>query len=76
MQGIVPTATAVASICVCRWQGDEADAALAALQEALSVGPVLLGPLDMGFLPYDPNHMHKRGGDHFIVALKRAADRV
>jgi hypothetical protein len=58
------------------WQGDEAAMALAALQDALSVGPVLLGPLDMGFLPYDPNHAHERGGDHFIVVLKREADRV
>jgi hypothetical protein len=48
--------------------------ALTALQEVLRTGPVLLGPLDMGFLPYDPNHTHKRGGDHFIVVLKLEAD--
>lgn len=58
------------------WQGDDADTALAALQEALRAGPVLLGPLDMGFLPYDPNHLHKRGGDHFLIALKLEADHV
>lgn len=58
------------------WQGDEAETALVVLQEALHTGPVLLGPLDMGFLPYDPNHMHKRGADHFLVALECAADRV
>ncbi|MBV6450432.1 MAG: hypothetical protein MHPDNHAH_01156 [Anaerolineales bacterium] len=52
------------------WRSDDADAADAKLREALRQGPVLLGPLDMGFLPYDPNRQHKRGGDHFVVALK------
>jgi len=58
------------------WRSNEADAASAKLQEALRWGPVLLGPLDMGFLPYDPNHQHKRGGDHFIVALKLQGEMV
>jgi hypothetical protein len=58
------------------WQGDDSEAALNALKEALKTGPVLIGPLDMGFLPYDPNHRSKRGGDHFIVALKMAGDFV
>ena len=52
------------------WCSDEADAARDKLREALKLGPVLLGPLDMGFLSYDPNHQYKRGGDHYIVALK------
>lgn len=52
------------------WRSDEADAACAKLQEVLREGPALLGPLDMGFLPYDPDHQQNRGGDHFIVALK------
>ena len=52
------------------WRSNEADAASAKLRGVLSSGPVLLGPLDMGFLSYDPNHQHKRGGDHFVVALK------
>jgi len=59
-----------------RWQGDDVDSALAALKEALSAGLVLLGPLDMGFLPYDPNHRIKRGGDHFIAVLSLDANRV
>jgi Butirosin biosynthesis protein H, N-terminal len=51
------------------WRGDNADEALEQLQNALRYGPVLLGPLDMGHLTYDPNHQHKRGGDHFVVVL-------
>jgi hypothetical protein len=58
------------------WRGDDSEAALNALKEALKTGPVLVGPLDMGFLPYDPNHSFKRGGDHFVVALKMEGDFV
>lgn len=58
------------------WRSNEADAANTKLQEALRSGPVLLGPLDMGFLPYDPDHRNKRGSDHFIVALKLQGEMV
>ena len=58
------------------WQDDDAESALDALKDNLKKGPVLLGPLDLGFLPYDPNHALKRGGDHFIVVLKLEGDRV
>ena len=58
------------------WEGEDEGCARLALTEALSEGPVLIGPLDMGFLSYDPNHMHKRGADHFIVALMLDGDRV
>lgn len=53
-----------------KWEGDDAESAREALKVNLENGPVLLGPLDLGFLPYDPNHRLKRGGDHYIVALK------
>lgn len=52
------------------WRGDGADSAEAKLREALREGPVLVGPLDMGFLPYDPGRTQKRGGDHFLVTLE------
>ena len=58
------------------WEGDDAETALEALKANLKKGPVLLGPLDLGFLPYDPNHRLKQGGDHFIVVLKLEDDRV
>ena len=52
------------------WRTNDADAANAKLRDALRSGPVLLGPLDLGFLPYDPNSQYKRGGDHYLVALE------
>jgi hypothetical protein len=58
------------------WQGDDAEAALAALEDALGAGPVLLGPLDLGYLPFDPDHARKRGSDHYVVALKREGELV
>jgi hypothetical protein len=51
------------------WQGNEAETARAELEVVLRYGPVLLGPVDMSFLRYDPNHTSKQGGDHFVVAL-------
>lgn len=51
------------------WQGDDQAHAKDALEESLQHGPVLLGPIDMSFLRYDPNHEGKTGGDHFLVVL-------
>lgn len=58
------------------WQGEAADDGEAALRDATRHGPVLLGPVDMGFLSYDPQHAHKRGGDHFVVVLELEGDSV
>lgn len=40
-----------------------------ALKLQLGKGPVLLGPLDMGELPYRPNASGANGADHFVLAL-------
>ncbi|MCM3309376.1 peptidase [Streptococcus oralis] len=37
------------------------------LETLLSNGPVVLGPLDMGHLTYNPNHTILYGVDHFIT---------
>jgi hypothetical protein len=58
------------------WQGENEDDARIALEGALKDGPVLLGPLDMSFLSYDPNHKSKAGGDHFLVVLNIKDDMV
>jgi hypothetical protein len=50
--------------------------ALAALQEALKSGPVVVGMLDMGYLTYDPGHQYAYGADHAIVVLALENDRV
>lgn len=41
---------------------------VALLAEELRAGPVLLGPLDMGYLRYFPHHHHASGADHYVVA--------
>ncbi|MEM7347002.1 MAG: BtrH N-terminal domain-containing protein [Chloroflexota bacterium] len=58
------------------WQGDNATEARVVLESALSNGPVLLGPVDMSFLSYDPNHKNKTGADHFVVVVGMDGDLV
>lgn len=50
-------------------RGDDAASALLALREAVTQGPVLAGPLNMGYLSYNPNHTALKGADHFVVVL-------
>ena len=47
-----------------------------ALHLQLGKGPVLLGPLDMGELPYRPNASGANGADHFVLALHVEDDAV
>ncbi|GAQ08765.1 hypothetical protein ALT_6086 [Aspergillus lentulus] len=49
--------------------GGDAASALRALREAVIHGPVLAGPLNMGYLSYNPNHTALSGADHFVVVL-------
>jgi len=48
--------------------GDEAEA-LDRLREGLMHGPVVLGPLDMGYLSYHPDCAHQPDADHHIAVL-------
>jgi hypothetical protein len=50
--------------------------ALAALDDALRMGPVVAGMLDMGYLSYIPNHQMIRGVDHAVVVLARQPNGV
>ena len=50
--------------------------ALASLEEALKVGPVAVGMLDMGYLSYIAGHQQLRGVDHAIVVLALQPDAV
>lgn len=47
---------------------EDAPLPLAALRAALAVGPVVLGPLDMGELTYMPEHDGLHGVDHYVYA--------
>ncbi len=50
--------------------------ALATLDQWLRTSPVLLGPLDLGLLPYHPLAGTLSGCDHYLVALGRRAEGV
>ena len=39
----------------------------ARLRARLAEGPVMIGPLDMGHLPYFPNHRALTGADHYVL---------
>lgn len=50
-------------------RGQEPGEALASLREAVREAPALIGPVDLGYLSYNPFHQGLAGGDHFVVAL-------
>jgi len=43
--------------------------ALRLLSEATKMGPALVGPVDLGYLSYNPNHTNLAGIDHYVVVL-------
>ena len=57
-------------------QDDAAAAPFDSLREALERGPVVLGPLDMGYLVYLPFHAQAAGADHFVLAQAIDGDTV
>jgi hypothetical protein len=62
---------------VCRLeQGGDEQTSLQRLREAVQHGPVLLGPLDMGYLTYNPSYPFLGGADHFLVVLAVESDHV
>lgn len=60
----------------CLEQGGDERVALERLRAAVQHGPVLLGPLDMGYLAYNPSARFAAGADHFLVVLEVEADHV
>ncbi|TDC42836.1 hypothetical protein [Micromonospora sp. KC213] len=55
----------------CRRDGaDDADQALAMLREAVEVGPVLAGPMEIGLLRHLPGMTGPIESDHFVVVLE------
>ncbi len=61
--------------CTLECGGGEGEA-LARLQAAVQHGPVLIGPLNMGYLTYNPNHPYLLGADHYLVVLSMKQDHV
>jgi hypothetical protein len=61
--------------CEAQSEPDDADP-VAVLRESLASGPVLLGPIDMGYMTYFPYHQHAAGADHYTVAYAMDDERV
>lgn len=57
-------------------RGGERDMALARLVEAATMGPVWVGPLEMGHLRHQPEMTGPIGADHFVVVLDVHDERV
>ncbi len=49
---------------------DEKDFPIDILKSDLKKMPVILGPLDMGHLTYNPGYEHLKGADHYVFAYK------
>ncbi|MER7082427.1 hypothetical protein [Saccharopolyspora kobensis] len=56
--------------------GGSADAALARLAERVAVAPVMVGPVEMGHLRYQPSMTGPIGADHYVVVLGIDGDHV
>ncbi len=61
--------------CTLQRGGDEGEA-LARLRAAVQDAPVLIGPVNMGYLTYNPTHPYLLGADHYIVVLSVEEDHV
>jgi len=46
------------------------------LKSFLRNGPVVVGPLDMGYLSYNPNSMNQKGVDHFVSVFDLDKDKI
>lgn len=61
--------------CTLERGGDEGEA-LARLRAAIQHGPVLIGPVNMGYLTYNPTHPYLLGADHYLLVLGMEEDHV
>lgn len=57
-------------------RGGTEEVALARLRAAVQHGPVLIGPVNMGYLTYNPNHPYLLGADHYMLVLDIEEDHV
>jgi hypothetical protein len=46
------------------------------LEEALRTSPVVIGPLDMQFLSYNPSRPREQRVDHYVLAYRLDGDRI
>jgi hypothetical protein len=53
-----------------RSAGGSPEEALDRLRSEMRSGPVIVGPVDLGELTYNPHHRALAGGDHYVVPLE------
>lgn len=46
------------------------------LKTALKISPVVIGPLDMGYLVYQPGHKRSHGADHYVFVYEADKENV
>lgn len=46
------------------------------LRIRLKTSPAILGPIDMGYLTYSPNHLYAKGSDHYVLAYGMNEDYI
>lgn len=51
-----------------------AETRLNELKQALTKGPVVVGPMEMSRLVYNPNHNFLRGADHYMTVIEDKGD--
>ncbi|GAA2352682.1 hypothetical protein [Nonomuraea africana] len=56
--------------------GGDADSALDRLASLLEGGPVMVGPVEMGHLRYQPGKTGPIGADHYLIALDVEGDHI
>src|SRR5438270_7062002 len=74
-QGLTRAIETLGWTCQVERGGTEGEA-LTRLRAAAQHGPVLIGPLNMGSLTYNPNYPYLEGADHYIVVLSVEEDHV
>lgn len=56
--------------------GGQSDTALERLTSCLARGPVMVGPIEMGYLRYQPGKTGPIGADHYVTVLNISNDQV
>lgn len=75
-EGLAHAIPALGWMCETQFGDASEEEALKHLRTALRDGPVLVGPVDFGYLSYSPASAHMPGTDHYVVALELRADDI
>ncbi|WP_339217413.1 hypothetical protein [Paenibacillus sp. FSL W7-1332] len=48
----------------------DAECPIDEMKKHIEKSPAMLGPIDMGYLTYSPNHQFQQGADHYVLAYR------